>query len=141
MFLSHLWELSELLGLLYRFICDLFSFSFFCLFLFCLWLLFYNRKLFIASMFRFATFWLIEVPSLHCPFSSGHTQIFTLLSSIISISPTTRYILKDGYYQKVSPFKFLNMIILFCFFLIDLLEQKLDFNFYTDPIAITYLRH
>ena len=33
------------------------------------------------------------------------------------------------------------MIILFCFFLIDLLEQKLDFNFYTDPIAITYLRH
>ena len=78
---------------------------------------------------------------LQCPFLSEHARIFTLLSLIILISPTTRYILKDGYYQKVSPFKFLNMIILFCFFLIDLLEQKLDFNFYTDPIAITYLRH
>ena len=38
-----------------------------------------------------------------------------------------------------SGLSILNMIIIF--FLIDLLEKKTDFDFYTGPIAITYLCH
>ena len=85
-------------------------------------LLFYNRKLFLASMFRLATF-LIDTSSifnnfagLQSPFLSEHAPVFTLLSWIILMSPTTRYILKDGYYQTVSRFRFVIMIILFGFF-------------------------
>ena len=73
-------------------------------------------------MFRLATF-LIDTSSifnnfagLQSPFLSEHAPVFTLLSWIILMSPTTRYILKDGYYQTVSRFRFVIMIILFGFF-------------------------